>query len=95
LFTIEDIKTNVPVFSKKRTLSILEIINEVYNDIDEHTLTDLQSNCDDDFKVAGLDELFGSFYNFPTNSALDPDALPELLLKLEMILHVGPRTYFK
>ena len=42
LFTIEDMKTNVPVFSNTRTLSILVIINEVFNDIGEHTLTDLQ-----------------------------------------------------
>jgi len=78
LFTVEDIKTNVPVFSKNHALSILEIINEVFNDIDEHTLTDVQNNFDDDYMVAGLDDLFGSLYDdFPTDFALDPDALPE------------------
>ena len=33
LFNMEDIKTNVPVFSKNHALAILEIINEVCNDI--------------------------------------------------------------
>ena len=68
LFTIEDIKTNVPVFSNNHALSILEIINEVINDINEHTLTDL----------AELGDLFESFYDdYPQDFALDTDALPE------------------
>lgn len=78
LFTIEDIKTNVPVFSNNHALSILEIINEVFNDINEHTLTDLQHNFDDDFTVAELGDLFESLYDdYPQDFALDTDALPE------------------
>ena len=38
LFTINDIKTNVPVFSKNHALSMLEIVNEVFSDTDGHTL---------------------------------------------------------
>lgn len=80
LFTIEDIKTSVPVFSKNHAVTILEIINEIFNDIDESTLTDTENNFDDDFIFAGLDELFGSNYDDYTPAedfALDPDALPE------------------
>ena len=56
LFTIKDIKTNVPVFSKNHALSMLEIVNEVFNDIDGHTLTDLQRNFEDDFMVFALNK---------------------------------------
>lgn len=78
LFTIEDIKTNVPVFSKNHAITILEIINEVFNDIDEQTLTDPEISFDDNFMVTGLDELFGSCYDdFPSDLTFDPDALPE------------------
>lgn len=41
LFIIEDIKINVFVFFNNYVFLILEIINEVFNDINEYILIDL------------------------------------------------------
>ena len=35
---MKDLKTSVPVFSRNHAVAIFEILNEVFNDIDEHTL---------------------------------------------------------
>lgn len=83
---MEDIKTNVPVFSKNHALAILEIINEVCNDIDERTLTDPDINFDNDLMVTEFEELFGScsYSDFPPDLTLDPDALLDWLFQMEM-----------
>ena len=80
LFTMEDLKTSVPVFSRNHAVAILEILNEVFNDIDEHTLTDTEINIFEDELISDeLDVLFQSCYydGMPEDLALDPDALPE------------------
>ena len=57
LFTLEDIKTCLPLSSKNHALRIPEVLNEVLNDIAECTLTDPVNNCGDKCLFAGLDEL--------------------------------------
>ena len=43
-----------------------------------YTLTDLQSNFEDDFMVAALNKILGRLNDdFPPDFALDLDALPE------------------
>ena len=80
LFTVDDLKTCVPVFSKNHALRILEILNEVFDDIDECTLTDPVNNFygDEECFFPGLDELFTSSYgDFLEDFSVDPDTIPE------------------
>ena len=80
LFTMEDLKTNVPVFSRNHAVAILEILNEVFNDIDENTLTDAEINLFEDELISDeLEDIFQSCYfdDMPEDLTLDPDAIPE------------------
>ena len=62
------------------TLRILEILNEVFNDIDEYTLPEPVNNFDDDDDerlFTGLDDLFGNIYgDLLDDFSADPDAVP-------------------
>jgi len=61
-------------------LRILEILDEVFNDIDECTLTDPVNNFygDEECFFPGLDELFTSSYgDFLEEFSVDPDTIPE------------------
>ena len=49
LFSVEDILTNVPVFSRKHAIAILGILNEVFDDINESNLTDVDTLKNDDY----------------------------------------------
>ena len=74
LFTLEDITTTVPVFSKKHALKILEILNEIFNDIDESSLTDPTNSFSEEF-ITGLEELLLCDYTDVEDHLPDPDAL--------------------
>lgn len=74
LFTLEDITTTVPVFSKKHALKILEILNEIFSDIDESSLTDPTNSFCEEF-ITGLEELFLCDHPNFEDHLPDPDAL--------------------
>lgn len=74
LFTLEDITTTVPVFSKKHALKILEILNEIFSDIDESSLTDPTNSFWEEF-ITGLEELFLCDHPNFEDHLPDPDAL--------------------
>ena len=40
LFILNDIISSVPVYSKNHAVKIFEILNEIFNQIDEHRLGD-------------------------------------------------------
>ena len=70
--------TMLPVFSKSHGVKILEIINEVFADIDESKLHVCDSS--DIFiqdSIFGLEELLSSAYDDFETDFVDPDALPE------------------
>lgn len=74
LFTLKDITTTVPVFSKKHALKILEILNEIFNDIDESSLTDPTNSSCEEF-ITELEELLLCDYTNFEDHLPDPDAL--------------------
>ena len=74
LFTLEDITTTVPVSSKKHALNILEILNEIFSDIDESNLTDPTNSFCEEFGT-GLEELLLCDYTDFEDHLPDPDAL--------------------
>ena len=57
LFSVEDILTNVPVFSRKHAIAILGILNEVFDDINESNLTDVGTlrSDDNEYIFSGFD----------------------------------------
>lgn len=74
LFTLEDITTAVPVFSKEHALKSLEILNEIFSDIDESSLTDPTNSFSEEF-TTGLEELFLCDHTNFEDHLPDPDAL--------------------
>lgn len=78
MFTLEDI-FSVPVFSRDHGVKILEILNEVFDDIDDTSLSSQTSTCNihEEFIFDGLEELLSSAYDDFAGDLLDPDTLPE------------------
>lgn len=80
LFSVQDILTNVPVFSRKHAIAILGILNEVFDDIHESNFTDVGTlkSDDNEYIFSGFDDLLScSYEDFVENFDFDPDALPE------------------
>ena len=80
LFSVEDILTNVPVFSRKHAIAILGILNEVFDDIHESNFTDVGTlkNDDNEYIFSGFDDLLScSYEDFVEDFQFDPDSLPE------------------
>lgn len=73
-FTLEDITTTVPVLFLKNALKILEILNEIFNDINECSLTDPTNSFCEEF-ITGLEELLLCDYTNFEDHLPDPDAL--------------------
>ena len=68
----------LPIFSKSHGVKILEIINDVFADIDESNLHICDSS--DIFSqdlICGLEELLTSAYHDFDTDFVDPDTLPE------------------
>ena len=63
-----------PCFSKKHALKILDILNEIFNDIDESSLTDPTNSFCEEF-ITGLEELLLCDYTNLEDHLPDPDAL--------------------
>ena len=59
---------------KKHALKILEILNEIFNDIDESSLTDPTNSFSEEF-ITGLEELLLCDYTDFEDHLPDPDAL--------------------
>lgn len=78
MFTLEDI-FSVPVFSRDHGVKILEILNEIFDDIDDTSLSSQTSTCNirEKFIFDGLEELLSSAYDDFEGDLLDPDTLPE------------------
>ena len=49
LFTLNDIISSVPVYSKDHAVRILEVLSEIFNDIDEDSLSDSLITFSEDF----------------------------------------------
>ena len=62
------------LFQKKHALKILEILNEIFNDIDESSLTDPTNSFCEEF-ITGLEELLLCDYTDFEDRLPDPDAL--------------------
>ena len=80
LFSVEDILTNVPVVSRKHAIAVLGILNEVFDDINESNLTDVDTlKSDDNVDIfSGFDDLLScSYEDLVEDFPFDPDALPE------------------
>jgi len=70
----------VPVYSKNHAVKILEILNEIFNDIDEHSLHVSDSSITITFSeefFTRLEELLFCDYVEFQKDLPDPDALPE------------------
>ncbi len=60
IFSVEDVITYSPIFSRNQAMEVLSIFSEVFNDIDElHLISDLSLE-DDSFQPFSLDQLLHS-----------------------------------
>ena len=66
----------MPVYSKNHGVKILEVLNEIFNDIDEDSLSDSSITFSEEF-FTGLEELLLCDYVEFQEDLPDPDALPE------------------
>jgi len=76
IFTLKDILTYVPVFSKNHAIKILEVLSEFFDDFEESVLTDLSINNQDEdqqCKLLVLEDIMASEYTDVFEDSLDID----------------------
>lgn len=68
------------VYSKNHAVKILEILNEIFNDIDEHSSSGSSITFNEEFFFTGLEELLFCDYIEFQEDLPDPDTLPERVI---------------